>query len=97
MNNLTPNQIHDAKVFYRFFNRIPEEKWCRNYFFMGNQRCVLGHLGVITRSDLNPSAQKLISLFRAYDRRDPADINNSTFNMPKQNILNHLKKMFSST
>lgn len=65
---LTPQQIHDAKGFAKYFDGIPEDKWCEGGFTKGERHCALGHLGVQAWSHtLEGRAVILGELFRAID------------------------------
>lgn len=65
---LSPQQIHDAKRFYKFFESIPENKWCKRSLtdkIYGDVHCTLGHLGC-KPGELSQEAIKLCNIINTW-------------------------------
>ena|ERR1700733_10901722 len=92
----TPQQIHDAKGYYKFFECIPEEKWCIGQFHNSEgQSCAIGHL--VKSGDFTGESRcafdALIGCNTTMLNDDPAGINRYLGPTPKQRILNKLKEI----
>lgn len=91
---LSPEEIHTVKYYYKFFDSIPEEKWCKGFYFVNNNTyCAMGLLKV-NKMPLEPLQNIIGKVFSC----DVENINDgergskTEFTHPKTNILNALKQ-----
>ena len=90
---LSPQEIHDLKEVYEFFNSIPEEKWCKySLITPTKQRCAVGHL-----SYGSPLCMKIISIIIKYNPEVTLDMkNDSEEGTAKQNTLSYIKEILNA-
>ena len=94
---LSPQEVHDLKVFYNFFDAIPDENWCIiNFTNILQQHCALGHL-CPTGWPLNKEAQKLQDLFEKHLGVDVGTINNGFYAFSKTEAIPATRNPKSNT
>lgn len=81
--------------FYKFFQAIPNEKWCTGSFNGHGRYCALGHLG-LRNSDEDftlPNIQNLKKLGGSTDQIISINDNKGLGGTIKERVLNYVKSL----
>lgn len=87
---LSPQQIHNLKSVYEFFDNIPENKWCKNMVHDGEKSCAYGHLILMEGQPYGKLTREIQNIFWAELGSGIPEVNNGE-GSPKQNILTAIK------
>lgn len=85
--------MRTATDFYRFYERIPKDRWCKRVYRRGKRRCALGHLGQRQGEPEPCYVQNILNLFGRAGWKPVQDVNDDGTTSARTNILRALREM----